>query len=222
MRKVEIEAWNNRWKEGRIGFHQGAINQELQVHWPTIVTEPGARVLVPLCGKSADMLWLHQLGHSVVGVELSSLAAAAFFEENQFEVDRSKHDEFEVFRGRGAAQGIEIWCGDFFRLTVAHVGFSRGWYDRASIVALPPSLWPPYAAKIAELVHPGGAGLMLTFEYDQHQREGPPYSVSFNDISAHFGGAFDVNLIETLDLTEGNRWQLSWVHEPVVKLTRAS
>ena len=219
---VEIEAWTARWKEGRIGFHQGSINEELQAHWPSIVVDPTARVLVPLCGKSADMLWLHQRGHGVVGVELSSLAAAAFFEENGLEAKRSVQDGFEVFRGCGTAQGIEIWCGDFFRLSAAHLGTLQAWYDRAAVVALPPALWGPYAAKLAELLAPGASALMSTFEYPQAQRDGPPFSVSFADVQHHFGHGFDATLIETLDVTEGNRWELTRVHVPLIHLIRSS
>jgi thiopurine S-methyltransferase len=218
---VEIEAWNARWREGRIGFHQGAVNPELQAQWATIVTDPAARVLVPLCGKSVDMLWLHQRGHSVVGVELSTLAAAAFFEENQLDVERLEVDGFEVYKGCGDALGIEIWCGDFFRLSVDQLGPLQGWYDRAAIVALPPNLWGSYALKIAELLDGEAAALMLTFKYNQMEREGPPFSVSFKDVGAHFGGTFDVVLLETLDLSCRNRWGLSWVHEPVMRLNRS-
>jgi thiopurine S-methyltransferase len=218
---VEIEAWAARWREGRIGFHQPAVNQELQVHWPTIVRDTAARVLVPLCGKTTDMLWLHQRGHSVLGVELSTLAAASFFKENQLEVEHSEQDGFEIFRGIGAAMGIEIWCGDFFRLSAAQVGPIHAWYDRAALVALPPELWGAYASKLAELLQPDAAALMLTFEYAQEQRKGPPYSVSFKDACGQFGEGFDVTLLETLDLTEGNKWDLSWVHEPVMSLTRS-
>lgn len=40
-------------------------------------------MLVPLCGKSRDMLWLNGLGHPIDGFELSALAIEQFFSENQ-------------------------------------------------------------------------------------------------------------------------------------------
>ena len=39
----------------------------------------GAAVLVPLCGKSLDLVWLAEQGHAVIGVEL----AEAFVKEQQ-------------------------------------------------------------------------------------------------------------------------------------------
>ncbi len=34
----------------------------------------GRRVLVPLCGKTPDLLWLAEQGNEIVGVELSEIA----------------------------------------------------------------------------------------------------------------------------------------------------
>ena len=39
-------------------------------------------ILVTLCGKSLDLLWLCEQGHDVVGVELSEIAVKQLFEEN--------------------------------------------------------------------------------------------------------------------------------------------
>jgi thiopurine S-methyltransferase len=101
---MEAEYWQSKWIENKIGFHQSEINKRLISYWPDIAANavPG-KVFVPLCGKSKDMLWLHQQGHSVVGVELSALAAEAFFTENNLSSQRDQIDGFEVFSGRGAA-----------------------------------------------------------------------------------------------------------------------
>ena len=72
------ESWLERWREGRIGWHEEEGNASLKKHWRA----EGKRVLVPMCGKTVDMLWLEERGNSVVGVELSDIAARAFFKEN--------------------------------------------------------------------------------------------------------------------------------------------
>ena len=58
-----------RWS-GRIGFHQGAPNPLLVAHAAALGAGP-RRVLVPLYGKTEDMVWLAAQGHTVVGVELA-------------------------------------------------------------------------------------------------------------------------------------------------------
>jgi thiopurine S-methyltransferase len=216
----QTEAWLQRWDEGRIGFHQDSVNPLLLKHWASIVPSADCRVLVPLCGKSRDMLWLAQRGHSVVGVELSQLACRAFFEEQGLPFVQESRGAREAFVGRGAGSGIELLCGDFFALDQAAVGPISAWFDRAAIVALPPGLWPRYVETLERLLSPSAVGFMLTFDYPQSEREGPPFSVSFADVRQQFGRPFDVQLLETLDLTEGNRWALSRVLEPVMSLNR--
>ena len=216
----EKAAWLRRWDEGRIGFHQDAVNPLLVDHWPSIVPSTDCRVLVPLCGKTSDMLWLADRGHSVVGVELSELACRAFFEENELSFEIESRGEVQAFVGRGAGSGIELLCGDFFALEAAEVGLFSAWFDRAAIVALPPDLWSRYADTLKRLLSPGAAGFMLTFAYPQEERKGPPYSVPFDSVVAQFDRDFEVELRECLDLTAENWWGLSRVLEPVMSLRR--
>lgn len=65
-----------RWREGRIGWHQPDGNASLRRHW----RGTGPRVLVPLCGKTPDLVWLAEWGNEVVGVELSEIAVQSFFD----------------------------------------------------------------------------------------------------------------------------------------------
>ena len=80
---MDAEFWLERWREGRTHFHQTRITPLLQKYWPTLAVPKGGRVLVPLAGKSLDMVWLAAQGHAVLGVELSQLAVDQFFEENE-------------------------------------------------------------------------------------------------------------------------------------------
>src|SRR5204863_4627370 len=98
--------------------------------------ERGERVLVPLCGKSKDLAWLQQRGHAVVGVELSPIAAKAFFDEQALPFTVEPDGPFARHRGTTAA--IEIFVGDFFAFDAARAGAVTGYYDRAALVALPP------------------------------------------------------------------------------------
>jgi thiopurine S-methyltransferase len=220
LKDNEKAAWLRRWEGGCIGFHQEAVNPLLITHWANIVPATDCRVLVPLCGKTKDILWLAERGHSVVGVELSEFACRAFFEENELSFEIESRGEVQAFVGRGDGSRIELLCGDFFALVAADVGVISAWFDRAAMVALPPALWPRYAETLERLLSPGGAGLMLTFEYPQEERNGPPYSVAFDSVVAQFGGDFEVELLECLDLTAENRWGLSSVLEPVMSLRR--
>ena len=77
------EPWLDRWREGRIGWHESGGNAGLRQFWRAT----GRHVLVPLCGKSPDLLWLAQQGNTVSGIELSDIAAENFFEEQSLRFD---------------------------------------------------------------------------------------------------------------------------------------
>ena len=71
---MQHDFWHQRWQEGRIGFHRGEVMPLLEKHWPALQLPAADTVLVPLAGKSLDMVWLATQGHRVLGVELSPLA----------------------------------------------------------------------------------------------------------------------------------------------------
>ena len=85
---MEADFWHDRWRNDEIGFHQRKFNRHLVKHWPTFGSQPEARVFVPLCGKSLDLIWLAERGHAVVGCEISEIAVASFFGEAGLTVRR--------------------------------------------------------------------------------------------------------------------------------------
>ena len=109
---MDKEYWLDRWEQGDIGFHQSTINPYLQEYWHRLHLARGSEVLIPLCGKSRDMLWLLERGHDVLGVEFSQFAAEAFFSKNSLTPQRIPSDKFIHLE----ANGLRILCGDFFDL----------------------------------------------------------------------------------------------------------
>ncbi len=63
---MEQAFWLERWQRNEIGFHRDSCNHPLTTSWSWTGAPPGAEVLVPLCGKSRDMLWLRGRGYSVL------------------------------------------------------------------------------------------------------------------------------------------------------------
>src|SRR4051812_24064773 len=92
---MTADYWLKRWREGRTGFHLTDFNPLLTAH--SAVFNDATRVLVPLCGKSADLEWLVTRGYVVVGVELVELAAQAFFAERDLAPKRRQDGDFVVY-----------------------------------------------------------------------------------------------------------------------------
>jgi thiopurine S-methyltransferase len=173
------EEWLERWKSGHTGWHEAHGNTALHKFWPRLAA--GSRVLVPLCGKSVDLLWLEQQGLDVTGVELCEIAVRAFFAESGITFDIETGDGLPKFRARG--RRLAIHCGDYFE----HAGGPYdAVYDRAALVALPPELRPAYAAHTKSLMKPEAHHLLITLEYDQSKVNGPPFSVLADEVQSYW------------------------------------
>jgi thiopurine S-methyltransferase len=194
---MDPEFWLERWRTRQVGFHQPAPHTALDRWWPTLGVPPGARVYVPLCGKSLDMVWLAAHGHSVVGSELSVLAVQEFFDElPTVTVDVSVIGPFRRYRhGR-----FEILEGDALALTPALLGPVGAAYDRAALVALPPAMRERYVEGFAALLPAGSHTLLIAFEYLQAIKAGPPFSVEHAEILRLYSPHFAVAELERNDI----------------------
>jgi thiopurine S-methyltransferase len=168
---MDHEFWRDRWREGKIGFHEGRPNAMLARHVARLGER--RRALVPLCGKAHDLALLASLGHEVVGVELVEDAVRAFFDEHG--LTPTVQPDGPVVRY--AAGRVTLLAGDLFAVTPAQVGPVDALYDRAAVIALPEALRTRYAAHLRALLAPGSPALVVTFEYPQELMGGPPFSV---------------------------------------------
>ncbi len=217
---MEPEFWHARWQQNQIGFHQAQVTPLLARHHQALGPASGSRVLVPLCGKTLDMTWLAAQGRSVVGVELSPLAVAAFFSEQG--VSPSVESLGALTRQRAGA--IEILCGDLFAVTPEHVGPVNTLFDRAALVALPEPMRARYVAKLAELLPAAARGLLVTFEYEPTSVSGPPFSIDGSTVHALYDAKFAVAELErTNTLAAEPRFRergATSLHECAYQLTR--
>jgi thiopurine S-methyltransferase len=181
---MDADFWLERWREGVIPFHQSQVTPLLPRFWPLLAPPVGSRVLVPLCGKSLDMIWLAEQGLRVLGVELSQLAVEQFFAENGLHpvVEESTLGSHYV------AGNIEIICGDIFQLDAATLHSCATVFDRAALIALPPAMRPRYMRHIYGQLPGHYQGLLITLEYPQAQMAGPPFSVSEEEVNTLCAG----------------------------------
>jgi thiopurine S-methyltransferase len=193
---MEAEFWQNRWRAGQIGFHQPAVDRSLRHHWPRLNLGPRRRVFVPLCGKSLDLNWLRDQGAFVIGVELSATAIEAFCMENGVPARRRTQGEFDVYE----AESLELFRGDFFKLTPSLLGEAAAIYDRAALISWAPELRSAYAEHIAALARPGTQILLIALEYPQVQMSGPPFSVPRDEVERLYSGSFEVREIARQDI----------------------
>ncbi|MXV27314.1 thiopurine S-methyltransferase [Aeromonas veronii] len=213
---MEAAFWHQRWEENRIGFHQADFNHWLQSWWSS--QQADEPVLVPLCGKSRDMLWLSAQGHPVDGFELSSLAISQFFSENQLAATVSEVGPYQCHQ----VDSLRIFQGDFF----AAPSLGRRYrlvYDRAALIALPTAMRRQYAALISSLVETGGQILLVTLEYQPEQQSQPPFSVGEMEVRALFERDFRIEVLGRAAEVDHPRvlsGQLSYFDEVAYRLVR--
>ena len=215
---MQPEFWRDRWRTGQIGFHQSAVDRYLREYWPALRIT--GRVLVPLCGKSLDLLWLLTQGHEVAGVELSAVALESFCMENGVPARRRTIQNFDVYE----AANLALYGGDFFALARDELGPVTAVYDRAALISWSPELRAPYVQHLSALTDGGTQTLLITMEFARSQIVGPPFSVSADDVERLYGQDHEIQLLERQDvLAHEPRLQargLTELHEVCYRLTR--
>lgn len=198
---MDAQFWIKLWNEGKIGFHQEDYHGKLLEYFPQLHPQAGQKVLVPLCGKTKDLLWLHGLKLHVHGIELHEDAVKSFFSENKLtSVQKTLDQSFINY----TYQNIVVSSGDFFKLNEKNVYDFI--YDRASLVALPASMRKDYAQIIKQSLKTGGKCLLIVYEYDQDKMDGPPFSVDESEVHALYADQFSVQLLESkCPVNEGAR-----------------
>ena len=193
---METEFWHERWREGKIGFHQDRVSPMLEAHWDALGLADGCTVFVPLAGKSLDMDWLAPRGHSVLGVEISEIAVRQFFAERDLRPTITM-TRYGAHFTHGA---IELICGDAFALDAEALAGCAGVFDRAALIALPLDMRRRYADELYARLPSGCRGLLVTLEYPPHEKQGPPFTVDEAEVRSLFAPHWDIDLLERKDI----------------------
>jgi len=207
--------WLQRWQENKTAFHEGAVNALLSRSFDRLALTPGDRVFVPLCGKTVDLAWLAAQGCRVVGIELSRSAVEAVFADMGVAPEISELGKLILFR----TDGIEVFVGDIFVLSAEALGPVDAVYDRAALVALPEAMRVSYAAHLAAITNTARQ-LLITFDYDQAQMEGPPFSVDGDEVASLYGRHYRPLVVATKPITGSlaercSGTEYAWLLEPL-------
>jgi len=216
---MKKEFWLERWERDEIGFHEGVANTYLIRFWSEMQVKKDCKVFVPLCGKSVDMQWLRQQGHSVIGVELSEIAVQAFYRENGYSPVLSDSGNFKQYE----ANDIRILCGDFFDLKRDDLAGVQAVYDRASMVALPLEMRKRYVQHLVSILPRATQILLITFDYPQDEMPGPPFALSPSEVEVLYSKHADIRVLAQIDaLPQNPRFQqrgLTRLQESIYLLT---
>lgn len=195
---MDASFWHRKWERNEIAFHEREANPSLVRYFADLAVSEGGRVFVPLCGKTRDIHWLLSRGYRVAGAELSKIAVAQLFGELGVEPDMSAIGKIR----RYSAQNIDIFVGDIFDLSRDGLGRVDAIYDRAALVALPETVRKRYAAHLMEMTD-RAPQLLICYNYDQRLLDGPPFSISHEEVARHYRDSYDLKLLASADIPGG-------------------
>ena len=191
-----LARWRKKWDAKATNFHLDEEHPVLTRHAPPLAL--GARVLLPLCGKSQDLAALADRGFDVVGVDGCAGALDAFAGEHGGNVEPGPNHLSVVRLPSTRTVGFRV--GDFLGLAPGDLGGRfDGAFDRGGLVAVEPADRRAYAATLADLVR--GWVLLVAVEHPPFDggKLGPPFAVPEDAVHELFDGAFDVALLERED-----------------------
>lgn len=192
------EFWQEKWQKREIAFHQAATNPLLVSWFNQLALAPGARVFLPLCGKSLDIHWLLAQGYHVVGAELSEMAVQELFAELGLIPTVSSAGNLLHYQ----ADKLQVFVGDIFQLSDKTLGPVAAIYDRAALVALPDAMRLRYAQHLITISQ-SAPQLVICFEYDQAQLPGPPFSVDSAEMHKLYSKVYSLNCLEKREVPGG-------------------
>jgi SAM-dependent methyltransferase len=155
------EFWDTRYRGGVTPWDAGAVPLKLVEF---LEHQGPKRVLIPGCGTGYEVKAFAERGHEVLAIEFSDAA-------------------IEAARRALGPLADRVQKADFFAFEAAPFDMV---YERAFLCALPRSQWPQWAARVAEVLRPGGR-LAGFFYLDDNQR-GPPFGTTKGQLARLLAG----------------------------------
>ncbi len=166
--------WSNRYSNQTAAWDTGAITTPLK-NYIDQVTNKEIKVLIPGCGNSYEAAYLLQKGFTnITLIDISTILCEKL--SIQF-------DEY-------LQKGLQITCGDFFE---HHVLYDLV-IEQTFFCALDPVLRNRYAAKMHQLLKPGGKLVGVLF--NRIFEGGPPFGGSESEYKELFQPYFTIEIME--------------------------
>lgn len=195
---MDAQFWHDRWAKNEIGFHKSEANPFLVKYVHELALNKGNRVFLPLCGKTLDIPWLLSNGYRIAGSELSALAIDQLFSGLGVTPTITKNGRIAHYY----ANNIDIFVGDLFDVTRTMLGPVDAIYDRAALVALPDTIRSRYTAHLTDITN-HAPQLLICYEYDQRAAEGPPFSISHEEVRRHYADQYQLTLLTSEEVPGG-------------------
>ncbi len=161
MSGTQAVDWESRYRDGTVGWERAALNPAFLAWRDAGVLAPPSRIMVPGSGRSLEPLALAQAGFAVTVVDVAPSAVAA--------------QRARLGAGNVVQADLFAWEPDAPFDAI---------YDQTCLCALPPALWPGYAARLHRWLRPDG--MLLALFMQTGTEGGPPFHCDIEAMRALF------------------------------------
>ena len=192
---MEPTFWIESWERGGTctSFHRRDFHPYV-IKYATPEFLYGKRVLVPLSGKTNDLLWFREYAEHVTGVELVEKAIHQFFEDQELNYTQTEPQRYE-------SENLTMLNMNIFDVTRELLGRTDFVYDRAALVALPYAMRMHYIEHLNNLLDIGSQQLVITLDYEPHM-DTPPFSINPGEVTDYYQSLYQIEHVEALSLPE--------------------
>lgn len=175
MKKLNREFWENKYKQGDIGWDIGYVSPPLKDYIDQL-TDKNLKILIPGAGNAYELIYLVENGFT--NTYILDIA------KPPLEAIREKLPNFPEER---------LLEGDFFDLNIGDFDLIL---EQTFFCALNPQLRSKYVLKMKNLLKPNGklAGLLFNFPLS---KSGPPFGGDTAEYTALFEKHFNIKLLKT-------------------------
>lgn len=174
MTTLDNEYWSNRYLNNDAGWDAGSITTPLKTYFDQL-PDKQISVLIPGCGNSYEAEYLLQNGFThITLIDISSVLC----------------ENLQQRLAEYSTKNLRIVCGDFFE----HEGQYDLIVEQTFFCALDPSLRKDYAAKMPQLLKPGGkiVGVLFNKQFESN----PPFGGSDKEYRELFAPLLTIEKME--------------------------
>ncbi len=176
MPTLDKDYWETRYQQGEAQWDMGSASTAL-IHYCQQLDKKDLAILIPGCGN----------GH-----EAAALCAMGFTNITIIDIAQSPIDNFKANNPALLETGcVKLICGNFFTHTQTYDLI----IEQTFFCALPPSMRPPYAAHMHQILKPGAKLMGLLFNFPLTEA-GPPFGGSEEEYRQYFEPLFAIKQLE--------------------------
>lgn len=172
MNQFDKNFWNNRWKNGEIGWDIGYASSPIAEYFLQVENKD-LKILIPGCGNAHEAELLLEEGFK--NITLLDIAPKAV----------------EIISEKFSHNEVTVLCEDFFN----HNGRYDVIVEQTFFCALPPEMRENYVKKMNDLLNENGKIIGVLFNTD-FGKAFPPFGGNVNEYKGLFNKNFEIKKLE--------------------------